>query len=636
MKKYLIFLSFLLSTQLIWGQITSTNKNAYLWQDVFSLNDLLVSPQVEAKSKIVKILHPRYFPGSKYSNYDSIYKKAQNNPFLKLVLPENVSATLTEGALTPSIPLVAQSGELGKFIDPIVVLDALGRLVQRRIVDELNLAYLNRLRDFLDQEESISILLPKTHRILASLGTSYSFQYKGFLTTLRKACLEDMTDLPHSMENYVRAKKINGLTNDEYVLILAVLKTLGGTRNFPEDIIADLGAYDYGLPNNVHSNVEFTLKTTALISNRLRLHDPVGPWLSNDDRSKFLKNPDILILFLGLIYEADKDALDSIIGSDGTSLYKKLKEDKVVDIVKQIHQILLLIGDVDALLKKRDLKKLNEKTDLLHFDLQLIERIFKSQIDRVDTSKEHKGQYKTLLKEVLEVKYQFDQKRYASALAKAYAVICCQLAEPCDEPSGLMLYAEFFDAIMREDNPDSLAHILSAFAAPVGSYSIKRRAPFSVSLSSFPGAIGGNEKLLGKNTMQMNTNKVNSFAFTAPFGLALSKAIAVKDTRGGHSITGFFPLVDVAAITAFRFEDGTAELPKITWKNFFAPGAYLIWGIRQSPVSINAGFLYGPELREIELNKVLELIPSRRAVIGLTLDLHLFNLSHQLPPFQNK
>jgi hypothetical protein len=130
----------------------------------------------------------------------------------------------------------------------------------------------------------------------------------------------------------------------------------------------------------------------------------------------------------------------------------------------------------------------------------------------------------------------------------------------------------------------------------------------------------------------MNKQAINSFAFTAPFGLALSKAIAVRETRGGHSLTAFFPIVDVGAITAFRFANSTATLPQVTWKNFLSPGAYLIFGFRQSPISLNAGFQYGPELRKIVLNAMPELIPSRRFSLGLTLDLHLFNLSQRLPP----
>lgn len=637
--KYLAFLISMVISTSLQAQAGKLN-NVYLWQDVLALEDLITKPGDTAEQELVRILKPYLSPnyiGSAYNNL--FYVQIKNNPFLKLVIPP--PDTIKNNAIRNSNPFPkasvanSNSGELKNFIEPTVILDALARLIQTRIVDELNLAYLDKLRIEIDSDPIFSALLPRTAETLKALGKSYSFQYRSYLSTLRRSCIEDIEYLPQNMESYVKTQRLKlrskGVTNDQYVMLLAALRVMGNLRNQPEDIISDLGTYNYNLPKDTFANAAFVLQATALFSNHLRAYDPAGAWINEPtNRKKFLTNPRVAYLFFGLIYEKDSSKLLEIKTAKGTSLYNIMQGIPAAELIQELHQILGLMNELESLIKTKGTLKLTTGVDIAHFNLQLVERIFKSQFNPIK-SNEASAKSDSIVKEILDIKYRLEQKRYASAINKTYTLLRCWSKPSCDSIGQIQVYAEFFDAIVRETNADSLVYILSAFAAPVGSYSIKRRSPFNVSLSSFPGALGGNETLLGENVSTKNKQAINSFAFTAPFGLALSTAISAKDSRGGHSLTVFFPLVDVGAITAFRFENGTAELPQVTWKNFFSPGAYLIFGIRQSPISLNAGFQYGPELRKIEVDKTPELVPSRRFSLGLTLDLHLFNLSHRLP-----
>jgi hypothetical protein len=63
----------------------------------------------------------------------------------------------------------------------------------------------------------------------------------------------------------------------------------------------------------------------------------------------------------------------------------------------------------------------------------------------------------------------------------------------------------------------------------------------------------------------------------------------------------FVPIIDVGAVTAYRFNDANAQnLPELTWSNILSPGLYLTYHLpRKWPIAFGVGGQLGPGLRKV-------------------------------------
>lgn len=189
----------------------------------------------------------------------------------------------------------------------------------------------------------------------------------------------------------------------------------------------------------------------------------------------------------------------------------------------------------------------------------------------------------------------------------------------------LMNLVHFVNDMAIAQNSDDVAKAIDAFALPSGSYAIKRSAAFNFSINSYPGVLPAAEFSWGHsgNTTAFTTG------FTAPVGLGLSWS-----TRNGHSNGLFIPILDIGAVTRFRFDaanDSIKTLPEITFRNVFAPGLYYTHGFKKCPLALNIGFQYGPQLQEIVTDNTTAVTSTRnydaiRIGVGLVFDIPLLNL----------
>jgi hypothetical protein len=183
----------------------------------------------------------------------------------------------------------------------------------------------------------------------------------------------------------------------------------------------------------------------------------------------------------------------------------------------------------------------------------------------------------------------------------------------------------FVNNIAQAQNSDDLATALNDFALPSGSYGIKRKSILNFSINAYPGVLVGRE---WSWTNSDKLAKAYSFSFTAPVGLNLSWGTK-NNKQASNGI--FLSIIDIGALTRLRLdsESTTQTLPEFSFKNIFAPGLYYSHGIKKAPISVNLGFQYGPELKEIKDQAgtlVTNGYESIRFGLGLVLDIPLFNL----------
>ncbi len=162
----------------------------------------------------------------------------------------------------------------------------------------------------------------------------------------------------------------------------------------------------------------------------------------------------------------------------------------------------------------------------------------------------------------------------------------------------LLKYGNLAAGIAQAENSEEVKKIIESIALPAGSASIKKKSKSNVALNAYVGLSPGMER--NGDTGDLGF----TFGVNAPIGVALSRGWyrAGKDgafTEKGSG-TWFLSLLDIGAVTSFRFGDNkTEELPEFKFENIFAPGIYYVAGLAKWPISIGLGGQLGPQLRSV-------------------------------------
>lgn len=182
----------------------------------------------------------------------------------------------------------------------------------------------------------------------------------------------------------------------------------------------------------------------------------------------------------------------------------------------------------------------------------------------------------------------------------------------------------FVNDMAAAEDAEDVEKAIEAFALPAGSYTIKRTALFNFSVNSYPGIMpGGERSWKNESTETKSISNAFTVGFTAPVGLSASRGLLK-----GNSIGVFIPIIDIGAVTRLRLDNNsaTSALPEFKLKNFFSPGLFFHYGFRNTPLAINVGGQFGPEVKRIKVNEEPTFFESVRFGAALVIDIPLFNL----------
>jgi hypothetical protein len=192
---------------------------------------------------------------------------------------------------------------------------------------------------------------------------------------------------------------------------------------------------------------------------------------------------------------------------------------------------------------------------------------------------------------------------------------------------NLVKYGSFMASVATAKSSDEVEAAIEAFALPVGSSRIKRETPFNVALNGYAGFFYGHEYISGIR----DKLAFNSYGVTAPVGVSISigqrQLLNPFSSKGHSSYSLFISLIDVGAIAAYRISNDTvAQVPTIQLKDIFSPGAFLSIGIPKTPLSLNLGAQFGPNLRKVKnaQNDYASKTYTRLSV-SLCVDIPIFN-----------
>jgi len=185
---------------------------------------------------------------------------------------------------------------------------------------------------------------------------------------------------------------------------------------------------------------------------------------------------------------------------------------------------------------------------------------------------------------------------------------------------NIVKYGNFISDIAMAQQPEDVKQALLNVDVAGKSSQTKRDDQLNLSLNGYFGGAFAREN--------PNAEGVENFtvgSLSVPIGLTLSFKLGEKDPG---SMSLFFPIIDIGAVTAFRIDDGGTRYPELTLSNFIAPGAFIYRNMKNSPFYFGMGYQYGPNVREITVNGTLEKVNSSRFVfLNLGIDVPFFSLA---------
>ncbi|MAN26122.1 MULTISPECIES: hypothetical protein [Mesonia] len=189
----------------------------------------------------------------------------------------------------------------------------------------------------------------------------------------------------------------------------------------------------------------------------------------------------------------------------------------------------------------------------------------------------------------------------------------------------LVKLIHFVNDVAVADGPEAYEKAIEAFVLPVGSSRLKENVKSYYSINAFPGILGGKE-------ISDDFEDAEFVGFTAPVGFYIQPWGSGEFLGCFNTFGIYFPVIDIAAPVRFRFDDSNATetLSDFEFKDIFSPGAYVVFGFKNSPFAFNLGFQYGPKLRDIptdDNSSDFTSVESYRVGVGITIDIPLVTLS---------
>ncbi|MDJ1505166.1 hypothetical protein [Xanthocytophaga agilis] len=186
-------------------------------------------------------------------------------------------------------------------------------------------------------------------------------------------------------------------------------------------------------------------------------------------------------------------------------------------------------------------------------------------------------------------------------------------------------YGTLISTVANAQSSDEVKQALDASVLPVGSYSIKRKTNWSMSINSYVGAFWS------YSNTAVSKDYLPSLGLSAPIGFNISKGFSKTGKGGGLSLN--LHILDIGALVNYYLLKGdTASIPndfKVRLSNIFSPGFNLSYNIPKTPLSLAWGGQYIPTLYKYEqINGVNELTPTNawRWQLSLLIDIPMYNL----------
>lgn len=516
-------------------------------------------------------------------------------------------------------------------LDVTNISDGLAKFLVERTKQELTVAFFDRFKEVFEDFPEFGLLFPNTQRNFVLIE---SFNFSAYLNALRIDFYKDLENLPYTLPELENIACVDNdscknrktaykdfFKTDEGLIFKVLLVLVNDLRNGknPAEIFTSIANNsdfkEIGKNNQIYFNVKSTIELADFISRSLLSTGTEKTWITGNEIISLVENTDRFKIYLGLLYQLEdsEKIVFKIIMDNGSITNKSFRkilmenygnliavENLYKEIANNINQISLSVENIKTI-KKNGLTP--EVTDYFQF-YHGISNFMKTMSGLEELGIKFESSSKKKVDDIIyffdtagSIYQDFASKNYSGAIMDI-RILMARLE--IDEKASPFLkeffkYGTFMAAVAEAENSDQVQDAIESIALPAGSATIKKRTKLNVALNAYVGLTGGWENNGTTNEMK------GMFGITAPVGIAVSTdLLGKKNNKERGSLSLFVSMIDIGAITNFRFNDDMTEnLPEITLENVFAPGIYGIHGWAKLPISWGVGFQYGPQLREV-------------------------------------
>jgi len=573
-----------------------------------------------------------------YPEADNItVKLLDENPFFENLFEENAGASLA-GFVDKSVSSIGT-------LDVTNVADGFARFIVKRTKEELSVAFFDKFRELIGKPEykDAQILFPQTYAVLTALGDRI-YNYKVYINVLRESFEADLAALLPNMQRVIEDDNHAAFFKDHPDAKAVCLSSiyLGNAllnKQHPGRIIAGYPA-DVFLADPTLLDAKGAAETLQLFSESIRSNGAEHYWIGMDTLVRLVDDVVAQNIYLGLIYKKGENI--KFRTTTFQLLLAQLKANKetgqiilfVKEFQRKADQVTEAIKNIAG--KEQDKLSFSDYYNFYNATLNLVEH--GATIHTLSGLASLKPNEKTTTALQVArlgglVALDINRRNYSSAVVNVYQLYC-MIAETNHEKAKqfIIKYGSFMAAVAQAETSEEIENAIETAALPAGSSRIKRETPFNVSLNAYAGLFAGYERIKGVD----GGSKFNSFGVSAPIGIAISRGHSFlfigtgkkgwKENNCSWSSSLFLTMVDIGALTAFRFaNDSTESVPHVKLKDIISPGVFLSIGVPKTPLSFNLGYQVGPLLREVTQQKNTYDKNYSRVSVSLCVDIPLLN-----------
>jgi hypothetical protein len=533
------------------------------------------------------------------------------------------------------------------FLSATQIIDGTALFIKRRVKEELSMAFLDRFRKRLNENEFMRHLLPSTHRLLESI-----IEMDNSLPSLNNIAVNafqnDLEMLPENLENtLLYDNEFTEIRKDRaFKYFTLPFNTVKHIKNgsHPAWVLQDLRERYF----TDSSEIDRIVQMMVALNDNLRdttieeYSSEDNLWISGKQWSK-LKEDKGEELFMGLLFQKNKNTIFSSIKNQPPTDIKKA----MMSVSANVDDYLVHLKNFETMHTSIQFSTNKATTDSLALELgwsilQWVDKshwIYFSLLDdkaRMCSKKLYWDTLKPIAEATLKAVSSVQRKNFGGLMLNSYQILR-GLSQIKGWKNGqvfgnnylqsFFFYGNFMTDVLMANNSEEVANILDRYAAPVGSYSVKRRSKFSLSLNAFPGLFMGWETALNPSLLRGGAATSFVSGVTAPIGLSFNFGGLAHERN--QSFSAFVSVIDIGAVLCYRWADDEAQgLPQsVEWAQVIAPGLHFVYGLPNLPLALNAGFQIAPKLRKVTLDNGSTLKNSDfwRFSVGLSTDITIFN-----------
>jgi hypothetical protein len=614
-------------------------QNGFIYDDA----NTLISDSNNAKERKAILAYYINKDTISYAQADSILKK---NPFLLKAFGNNdhyfASHNLTVGGAHAQGVL----GSIGSF-NVTNIADGIAKFMVKRGKQELSTAFFNNFKKDLIKYPELVVMFPRAATILKNID---SYDILTVLQQLQDAFKKDLLNLPTNIlsfrdkdtsmcygdKNCIKqidtiGNLMNGTRSIDFVIPLLTIQGIINGKNIID--ITNSIATDSSLCNSKNDFGGYIKLTSILFESFRSSQESKGLFVPVNSIKTMFLNSNITNAFLGIILlKYGSLACYSnlkIAGMDLTGILSKVQagEAALINGIQGLDNVNAFINTYKAALKQGTVSSTEVYGTVVVASVAVLAGMGYTIHEIV------KGQLPSeinMLKKNLALATDFatdiQKKNYTGIFNDVNTLFTTlNIFKNNDTREKIMRYFSFASNLASASNSDEIEQALESVALPAGSYSIKQKSAWNISVNSYIGYGWDWDKNDGKLAMR---------GINAPIGFSISRGLCKKH---GGAITFFTSIIDVGGLASNRLVNGMTDSLKqvVTLESIFSPSAQVMIEIPyvRSPIALCVGIRGTPKLSFSNGNQFV-VIPSRDVFnVSILIDIPFFTLYNK--PYQD-